>query len=101
MTNQPNSSDDDERVVSFRSGRPVAKPPAAPVEDLAKYHGTESEEEYRHRMIVNIAALAFIVALVAAGWWLAGAMVEMRKNEDCVVSGRRDCVPIEYYKQRW
>ena len=52
-------------------------------------------------MIVNLAAFAFIVVLVAAGWWLAGTMAQMRKNEDCAASGRRNCVPIEYNKQRW
>ncbi len=102
MSDQHSSSGDDGRVVSFRSGRPVTRPPESPaVEDLAKYHGKESKEEYRERMIVNLAAFAFIVVLVAAGWWLAGTMAQMRKNEDCAASGRRNCVPIEYNKQRW
>jgi len=101
MTEQPSPSDDD-RVVRFRPGRPVPRPPGPPpVEDLAKYQGKESDDEYRDRMIVNIAAFAFIVALAAAGWWLAGTMSEMRKKEDCIASGRRDCVPLEYNRQRW
>jgi hypothetical protein len=103
--NQQSSSDDDARVVSFRSGRPVARPRApdtTPVEDLAKYHGKkESNEEYRQRMIVNVAAFAFIVALVGAGLWLADSMAQMRKNDDCLASGRRNCAPIEVTKPRW
>jgi hypothetical protein len=100
-SDQQSSSDDDGRVVNFRSGRPVAKPPGPPVEDLAKYQGKESKEEYRERMMVNVVAFAFIVALVGAGLWLADTMATIRKNEDCVSSGRRNCVPIEVNKQRW
>ena len=100
--NQQSSSDDDGRVVSFRRGRPVAKPPEPPpVEDLSKYHGKESKEEYRERMIVNVVAFAFIVALVGAGLWLADTMALMKKNDDCLSSGRRNCAPIEVNKPRW
>jgi len=44
--------------------------------------------------------IAFIVVLVGAGWWLADTMATIRKTEDCAASGRRNCVPIEYNKQR-
>jgi hypothetical protein len=27
-------------------------------------------------------------------------MAQLRKNEDCVASGRRNCIPIEYNQQR-
>lgn len=101
-SDQHSSSEDDGRVVSFRSGRPVVTvPKPTPVQDLAKFHGKETKEEYRERMIVNIAALAFIAVLIGAGWWLAGTMAQLRKNEDCAASGRRNCVPIEYNRQRW
>ncbi len=100
-SDQNSPSDDGARVVSFRSGRPVARPPEPPVvEGLAKYQGKETKEEYRERMMVNIAAFAFLVVLVGAGWWLAGTMAQMRKNEDCAASGRRNCVPIEFNTQR-
>jgi hypothetical protein len=96
------SSADDERVVSFRSGRPLVRPPAAepPVEDLAKYQGKETPEDYRDRMIVNVAAFIFLVALVGGGYWLADTMARIRKNEDCAASGRRNCIPIEFNHQR-
>lgn len=99
--NQQSSSDDDGRVVSFRHGRPVAKRPQPPVEDLSKYQGKESKEEYRERMIVNVAAFVFIVALVGAGLWLADTMAQMRKNDNCLASGRPNCAPIEVNKPRW
>jgi len=29
--------------------------------------------------------------LVGIGVWIATTMAEIRKNQDCVLSGRRDC----------
>lgn len=99
------SSEPDSRVVSFPQGRPVARPPgkpAAPVETLAKYEGGREEpSDYRHRMIVNVAAFIFVVALIGAGLWLADTMASMRKNQDCVLSGRRGCTPVEVNRERW
>jgi hypothetical protein len=99
--------DDDRRVIPFRppgtgpsrSGwrwrpRPSQSPPS-PVEDLAKYEGGAEDDNYRHRMLVNLAALLFTVALAAAGVWLAIQIAEMRRNQDCVLSGRRNCTPVD------
>jgi hypothetical protein len=104
-----NAPDDEHRVVPFRPRRPgthagawrwparTAQPPAPSVEGLAKYEGGEGEDEddYRHRMIVNLVALAFTVVLAIAGVWLVVQLTELRKNQDCVLSGRRNCAPIE------
>jgi hypothetical protein len=62
---------------------------------LAKYEGGDLDDDYRHRMVVNVAALIFTVMLALAGVWLAMQLAEMRKNQDCVLSGRRNCAPIE------
>ena len=32
---------------------------------------------------------------------LDGVMATMRKNQDCVLSGRRGCTPVEVTKDRW
>lgn len=99
---KPFSSEDDSRVVNFRSRTAAARPPTAPpVEDLAKYERGEDPDDYRHRMIVNVAAFLAIVALIGAGVWLADTMAAMRKNQDCVLSGRRGCSPVEVPKERW
>ena len=108
MTSDPSkASDDDHRVVPFRprgaaSGadraRPlprVSKPAVPPVRGLAKYEAGEVEDNYGHRMIVNFAALGVTVALAAAGVWLAIQIAEMRKSQDCYLSGRRNCAPID------
>ncbi len=101
---EQSSSHDERRVVNFRRGHAGARQPPsrpAPVEDLAKYEGAESADDYRNRMIVNLAAFVFVIALVGAGLWLADTMARMRKDQDCVLSGRRDCSPVDVTKQRW
>ena len=47
------------------------------------------------RMVVNLAALVFTIALTIAGVWLAMQIAELRKNEDCILSGRHNCNPID------
>ena len=64
-------------------------------DDLAKFGRDDTPDDYRHRMITNAAAFGFVVLLMAAGLWLADTMASMRKSQDCVLSGRRNCAPIE------
>jgi hypothetical protein len=102
------ATDDDHRVLPFRSrgaaaggqhgwrwGLRASPPPPPPVEGLAKYEGGEHDDNYRHRMMVNVAALVFTVTLAIAGAWLVIQIADMRKNQDCVLSGRRNCAPID------
>jgi hypothetical protein len=70
----------------------VAVPPVA---DLAKFEVSAETDDYRHRMIVNLAAFLFLAALVGGGLWLVDTMAQMRKDQDCVLSGRRGCTPVE------
>ena len=70
-------------------------PEPSPVEDLAKYEQPQGEDDYRHRMIVNGLALVATVTLIVIGIWIANTMAQMRKNQDCVLSGRRGCTPVE------
>ena len=68
----------------------------SPVRDLAKYESSDAgEDNYRHRMVVNLAALLVTILLAIAGVWLALQIAEVRKNQDCVLSGRRNCMPID------
>jgi hypothetical protein len=64
-----------------------------PVEGIEKYAVAEPDN-YRQRMINNGLALAFVLLLVAAGVWLADTIAEMRRNQDCVLSGRRNCAHL-------
>ncbi len=63
--------------------------------DLSRYEKPREEpDDFRHRMLANIAAFAFTVALTAVGIWLAMSIAGLRKTQDCVLMGRRDCVRI-------
>jgi hypothetical protein len=67
------------RGASHRSHRGKASvahsaPDYSPVLDLSKYERPESADDYRHRMLVNAIALAFVILLILAGLWLLNAI---------------------------
>ena len=63
--------------------------------DLSRYEQPRAEpDDFRHRMLANIAALAFTIALTAIGIWLAVSIADLRRTQDCVLMGRRDCAKI-------
>jgi hypothetical protein len=100
---RPIVTDDEHRVLKFRP-RTMAKPPSPNGEpgdirheanDLSRYERTREEpDDFRHRMLANMAAFAFTVALIAIGIWLAMSIADLRKTQDCVLMGRRDCARI-------
>lgn len=105
MTPEPRRSEDDKdkergRVVPFvrpgkrRGADPRPPQPESPVEDISKYAQEDVPDDYRQRMINNVLVLAFCVVLVAIGVWLANGIAQMRKNQDCVLSGRRNCAEV-------
>jgi hypothetical protein len=54
----------------------------------------DGEDDYRHRMKMNV--LGFLVAtlLVISGTWIVDTMAEVRRIQDCLLAGGRNCVPI-------
>ena len=105
-TQQPIASEQEHRVLKFRP-RTLASPPGRPgnpgdqhqapqePNDLSRYERDRDEpDDFRHRMLANVAALAFTVALTAIGIWLAVSIADLRKTQDCVLMGRRDCARI-------
>jgi hypothetical protein len=46
-------------------------------------------------MLVNAAVFLIVLALIGAALWLADSMATMRRNQDCVLSGRSGCTPVE------
>ena len=89
-------NDSEHRVVPFRrrgSLFPVGRRQPSPVQDLDKFERTEGEDDYRHRMMMNAMAAGVIILLIAGGIWIANSMAMMRKNQDCVLSGKRNCNP--------
>jgi hypothetical protein len=107
-TQQPIASDDERRVVKFRprtTSRPANSRRLSEQElrenatgesnDLSRYQQPRDDpDDFRHRMLANLAALAFTVALTAVGIWLAVSIADMRRTQDCVLMGRRDCARI-------
>ena len=104
------NSDAEHQVLPFRprklgsaiGGAPLRAPhagtggPTPLFRDLSEYERSDDKEEsYRHRMMVNFAALAVIALLSIAGAWLAAQIAQLRKDQDCFLSGRRNCAPIE------
>jgi hypothetical protein len=104
---RPASTDDEHRVLKFRP-RTMSRPPGRETDgngrpinvrqqpdDLARYERARDEpDDFRHRMLANLAAFAFTVALTAIGIWLAMSIADLRKTQDCVLMGRRDCARI-------
>lgn len=99
---EPSAPEPGARILSFRRRNGAASPQRHEsganrdaVEDLSKYARDDTPDDYRHRMIVNLAGFAFVVALGLIGYWLADTMATMRKNQDCVLTGRRGCAPVD------
>jgi hypothetical protein len=114
MTSGDLASEQEHRVLQFRPrpfapapgrreglGSPALGSPARHEDirpepnDLSRYERPREEpDDFRHRMLANIAACAFTVALTAIGIWLAMSIADLRRTQDCVLMGRRDCVRI-------
>ena len=116
-TQRPIAQDDDRRVIQFRPRSalhapelqaPLPVPPRQQARqqerlpeklleplDLSRYQKPRpAPDDFRQRMLANIAAFAFTVALTAVGIWLAMSIADLRRTQDCVLMGRRDCVRI-------
>ncbi len=101
----PAQSDDGARVIKFTprtlSTAPehpkAARPNVATTGQVAgPPHGRAANEqdEFRHRMLTNLAAFVFTAGLTAAGIWLAISIAEMQKAQDCALAGHRNCAPL-------
>lgn len=101
MPDHPSSTtSDNDRVVDIRTGR--RHQPATggtqtpdPSGNLDQYEHSHEPDDYRHRATVNAIAFLFVAGLVIAGIWLADTLTTMRKNQDCVLSGKRGCSRVE------
>jgi hypothetical protein len=56
----------------------------------------EPDEAPRSRQ--TLAAVIIVALLFLGGWWLMSVLQHQREVENCIASGRRDCVPIENFK---
>jgi hypothetical protein len=76
--------------------RPIAPDPpgAEQVDDLAQFEKDDGPIDYRHRMLMNVIAVAVVTLLVGIGVWLADTIAAMERDQDCVLQGRQNCAPI-------
>ena len=49
----------------------------------------------RDRRAANIFLLVAGAILVGVGVWLANAMIDARRADECIAMGRRNCAPID------
>jgi hypothetical protein len=55
----------------------------------------DDQETDAERRRTNIIMLVIAAVLVGGGIWLVNALIDARKAEECIESGRRNCNPIE------
>jgi hypothetical protein len=100
------------RVIPLRTRHPTAgndnrprDPNSGPsaVGDLSRFErNAETQDDYRQRMIANVLAFIVCIFLVVAGVWLTTKLAQMRKDQDCVLSGRSGCTTVDVpVRSRW
>ena len=101
MAHRPITGNDD-TVVDIRSSRRFrqAEPRINAPADIDEFASQDQPDDFRHRMTTNAIAFAFVTLLVLSGLWLADSLAMMRKNQDCVLSGKRGCTPVETQASR-
>jgi len=92
------------QILKFESRRP-GKPTFASatpqlveddLDDFARFEQEQDEPiDYRHRMIMNLIALAILISLVGLGVWIADTISDLQREQDCLMQGRSNCAPIE------
>ncbi|MBC7584317.1 hypothetical protein FNL55_12135 [Tardiphaga sp. vice352] len=99
-TQQPiiNPDDGEHRVLKYVPRNSATLQNNASVtaaEDLSRFEQPRDEgDDFGHRMLANAAAFAFTAVLIGIGIWLAINIADLRKTQDCVLMGRRDCSRI-------
>lgn len=98
-------SEREAEILQFRPrgtlfARKVPRPPPL-VPDLSKFEQPQDDaDDFRHRMLVNGLGFAVTVLLICGGVWIAEVMAHIQKDQDCVLSGRKNCAPIPIQLER-
>jgi len=100
---EPSKDEEKGRVLPFRPRAPrswnaqlrLRDQSRSPVDDLSKYSRSPDEDNHRHRMVMNLLAFLVLALIVYCGIWLANTLSQLRKDQDCVLSGRTNCAPIQ------
>jgi hypothetical protein len=66
------------------------------LDDFARFEQEQDEPiDYRHRAIMNLIALAILILLVGLGVWIADTIGDLQRDQDCLMQGRTNCLPLE------
>jgi hypothetical protein len=71
-----------------------------PRPDPGQDPGPDPREVERDRRRTNLIMLVVALAVVVAGVWLVNKMVDLRRMQECVESGRHNCAPIDVRDRR-
>jgi hypothetical protein len=58
--------------------------------------GTDADapETPGERRMVNLLIVGIVVLIFAAAFWLGDALLDARRADECIASGRRNCGPV-------
>jgi hypothetical protein len=98
---QPSTGEEKGRVLPFRprtsrsswNAKLLQDESRSPISDLSEYSRGPEEEDYPHRMFVNLLAFLALSFIVGCGIWLADNISE-RKDQDCGRISRENCTPV-------
>lgn len=106
-TEAPQDSEEHGRILRFKPrnapkpgafgnlARNSPQPDESSVRDLRKFSSSDAElDDFSHRMKMNAMVAVVLVILTGCGMWIIDTMAQVRKNQDCVLSGRRNCMAI-------
>jgi hypothetical protein len=54
----------------------------------------DAPETDAERRNTNLILLAIVIVIIGGGLWLGGALLDARRADECMSSGRRNCEPI-------
>jgi hypothetical protein len=54
----------------------------------------DAPETDRERRNANLILFAIVIVIVGGGLWLGNALLEARRADECMSSGRRNCAPV-------
>jgi hypothetical protein len=60
----------------------------------------DPEPDDEDRTLVNIVLAVAFIFLVGSGIWLVDAMLDARRADECISSGRRNCIPLDISPRR-
>lgn len=90
---RPLGSDDEHQVIPFRPRHPPkhARERHQASSQTTAGHSPQLPDDFRARMIANLAAFLFTALLTGIGIWLATAIADLRKAQDCGLIGGQTC----------